>query len=177
MDARSILDVVGVLDDMRSEEVIGSYAVGGAFAAILYEEPISTIDLDIFFFLNKASDSPILSLTEIYDYARSRGFSFDSEFINIHGWLVQFVEASHDPLWSEAVETAIDLKIDSSDLPIIQREYLVAMWLSAGRPKDYQKIAMFWDSGKLDLGTLENVLDRFELRVKWEKEKWRFSNE
>jgi hypothetical protein len=30
------------------------------------------------------------------------------------------------------------------------------MWLAAGRPEDYQKIAMFWDSGKLDLARLDS---------------------
>jgi hypothetical protein len=177
MDPRSILDVISVLDDMRSEGIITSYAVGGAFAAILYEEPISTIDLDIFFFLKKRSDSPILSLTEIYDYAKSQGFSFDSEFINIHGWLVQFVEASHDPLWSEAVVHAMGLRIDVVEVPVIQREYLMAMWLVAGRPKDYQKIAMFWESRKMDKKKFDSLIERFDLRVKWEKEKWRFSDE
>ena len=74
------------------------YAIGGAFAAILHYEPISTIDLDIFFFLTEKNASSILSLSAIYDYAEKRGFSFDHEFVNIHGWLVQFVEASHSRL-------------------------------------------------------------------------------
>jgi hypothetical protein len=122
MDPRSIIDVIGVLEDMRSNGIITSYAVGGAFAAIQYEEPISTIDLDIFFFLEKRSESPIHSFAEVYDYAKTRGFAFDSEFINIHGWLVQFVEASHDPLWTEAVNNVVNIEIDGAECPVIEKE-------------------------------------------------------
>jgi len=41
--------VIDVLDEMRRRSVIGDYAVGGAVAASLYVEPISTFDLDVFF--------------------------------------------------------------------------------------------------------------------------------
>ena len=85
-----------------------------------------------------------LNLNAIYDYAKTRkGFSFDHEFINIYGWLVQFVEASHSALWTEAIENADLIKIEHFDAPVIDKEHLVAMWLYAGRAKDYQKIAMF----------------------------------
>jgi hypothetical protein len=38
---------------MKRAGIIGKYAIGGAFAAILHYEPISTIDLNIFFFLRE----------------------------------------------------------------------------------------------------------------------------
>ncbi len=143
-------EIISVLEDMKRAGIIEKYAVGGAFAAILHYEPISTIDLDIFFFPAEKTASPILSLNAIYDYARTRGFSFDHEFINIHGWLVQFVEASHSPLWTEAVENADSIKIENENAPLINKEHLVAMWLYAGRSKDYQKIAMFCEAGFLN---------------------------
>ena len=94
----TIGEILGVLEEMKSAGIIEKYAVGGAFAAILHYEPISTIDLDIFFLLKAKSDSPILSLNAIYEFAKQKGFSFDHEFINVYGWLVQFVEASHSKL-------------------------------------------------------------------------------
>lgn len=169
--------VLSVLEDMKNAGIVEKYAIGGAFAAILHYEPISTIDLDIFFFLREKSDSPILSLNAIYDYAKRLGFSFDHEFINIHGWLVQFVEASHSSLWTEAVENANAMPIDDFDVPVIGKEHLVAMWLSAGRAKDYQKIAMFCEAGFLDEAKLFDILARHGLMRKWTKEKWRFINE
>lgn len=177
MTPESITGVIAVLNDMRAVGIIRSFAIGGAFAAILHNEPLSTIGLDIFFLLSKENVSPTLSLSGIYDYAREKGFSFDHEFINIHGWLVQFVEAGHNPLWRDAINEAQTLIIEETPVPLIGREYLVAMWLYSGRTKDYQKIAMFCDAGILDLLKLFQLLDRYDLRIKWEREKWRFVND
>jgi hypothetical protein len=170
-------EVLGVLEEMKRAGIIEKYAIGGAFAAILHYEPISTIDLDIFFFLTEKSDSPILSLNAIYDFAKARGFSFDHEFINIHGWLVQFVEASHSALWTEAIENADTIKIEDFNAFVIDKEHLVAMWLFAGRAKDYQKIAMFCEAAFLDEAKMFDILERHDLTAKWNKEKWRFINE
>jgi hypothetical protein len=173
----NIGDVLNVLNDMQNAGIIEKYAIGGAFAAILHYEPISTVDLDIFFFLSDGGDSPILNLNAIYDFARQRGFSFDHEFVNIHGWLVQFVEASHSALWTEAIENAETIKIDDSGAPVIGKEHLIVMWLLAGRAKDYQKIAMFWEADFLDKTKLFDILERHALMRKWQKESWRFINE
>ena len=173
----NIGDILGVLEEMKRAGIIEKYAIGGAFAAILHYEPIATIDLDIFFFLNEKNDSPILSLTAIYDFAKQKGFSFDHEFVNIHGWLVQFVEASHSPLWTEAIENADTIKIEDSDAKVIDKEHLVAMWLYAGRAKDYQKITMFQEAGILDEARLSGILEKHDLTAKWHKEKWRFADE
>lgn len=64
--AKNISEIFGVLEEMKHAGIIGKYAIGGAFAAILHYEPISTIDLDIFFFLREKNDSPILSLNAIF---------------------------------------------------------------------------------------------------------------
>ncbi len=118
-----------------------------------------------------------MSLNAIYDFAKQKGFSFDHEFINIHGWLVQFVEASHSALWTEGIENADTIKIEDSSVSVIGKEHLVAMWLYAGRAKDYQKITMFWEAGFLDEEKLFDILERHDLRQKWNKEKWRFADE
>ena len=177
MDVANIGKVIGVLDDMTQEGVIQQFAIGGAFAAILYDEPISTIDLDIFFLFAGTPSDSILSLSAIYDYAKKRGFSFDYEFINIHGWLVQFVEASNNELWKDAIESARTLNADGLNFRVIGPEHLAAMWLFAGRPKDYQKIAQFWASNRLDRLKLVDILERHRLTSKWEQEKWRFVDE
>ena len=176
LPSTKIGEILSVLDEMRQAGIVDKYAIGGAFAAVLHNEPISTIDLDIFFLFKEKHSSLVLSLDSIYEFAGSRGFSFDHEFVNIHGWLVQFVEASHSKLWSEAIENAVVLSIDSREAFVIDKEHLVAMWLFAGRAKDYQKIAMFVDAGILDNERLANILARHELLVKWESEKWRFTN-
>lgn len=177
MDSAGIEKVIAVLDDMQTVGIIGPYAVGGAFAATLHDEPISTIDLDIFFLLSSGGDETVLSLAEIYDYAKAKGFSFDHEFINIYGWLVQFVESSRNDLWKEAIETAELIKVGELQIPVIKPEYLVAMWLFAARAKDYQKITAFLAAGFLDEPKLISILKSHDLLIKWEKEKGRFADE
>ncbi|MEZ5424775.1 MAG: hypothetical protein R2747_00800 [Pyrinomonadaceae bacterium] len=174
MNLANIEDVIAVLDDMRSENIIQKFAIGGAFAATLHNEPISTIDPDIFFLLAEKSDNLILSLDAVYEYAGKHNFSFDHEFINIHGWLVQFVEASHNPLWIEAIEEAQSVMVGEKKIFVIDKEHLAAMWIFAGRAKDYQKIAMFWEAGILDQEKLFDILERHNLLSKWNQQKWRF---
>lgn len=176
MNLANIEQVISVLEDMQSENIIADFAIGGAFAAILHNEPIATIDLDIFFLLAKKSDSLILSLDSVYKYAKRHNFSFDHEFINIYDWLVQFVEASHNPLWIEAIENAETVKIKEKQISVIGKEHLAAMWIFAGRNKDFQKISMFWDAEILDKEKLFAILERHNLLSKWNKEKWRFIN-
>jgi hypothetical protein len=90
---------------------------------------------------------------------------------------VQFVEAGNNSLWLEAVENGESLTIGGKRTWVIGKEYLIAMWLFAGRAKDYQKIAMFVEAGIIDVGKLADLLDRYELKAKWGAEKWRFSDE
>jgi hypothetical protein len=177
MNTANFEKVIEVLQDLQKKQIIEKYAIGGAFAATLHNEPISTIDLDIFFFLKEKNDSPILSMSKIYEFAKENGFSFDHEFINIYGWLVQFVEASHNDLWKEAIEKSDTIKFGNANVFVIGREYLVAMWLFAGRAKDYQKIITFLDAEIIEDKKLLEILERNNLSAKWDKEKWRFTNE
>lgn len=177
MNTASFEKVIETLNAMQTANIIEKFAIGGAFAATLHNEPISTIDLDIFFILQEKSSSLILSLDKIYDFAKENGFTFDHEFINIHGWLVQFVEASHNELWKEAIENADSLKLGNSEVFVIGCEHLVAMWLFAGRAKDYQKITIFLEAEILDDKKMFEILENHDLLPKWNKEKWRFANE
>ena len=170
-------NVLGVLEDMQDAGIIEKFSIGGAVAAILHYEPISTIDLDIFFFLADKSENSILSLTKIYDYAASRGFSLDHEFINIHGWLVQFIEASQSPLWTEAIEKAELMTIENFQVLVIGREHLAAMWIFAGRKKDIQKIEMFDEARIMNAGILYDILLRHNLLTNWRQQQHNFSDE
>lgn len=176
-NSANIEQVLAVLNEMKEQGIIRQFAVGGAFAATLHDEPISTIDLDIFFTLTRGADGTILTLSEIYQFVQQKGFTFDHEFINIHGWLVQFVESSRNQLWKDAVEKAAPVKIGNDTIPVISPEYLVAMWLFAGRAKDYQKIAIFAGSDLVNRTLLSEILHSNDLLIKWDKEKWRFLDE
>lgn len=168
--------VADVLEDMQAQGIISAYAIGGGVAAIIHYQPLDTIDLDIFFFMTKPPGL-ILSMKEIYDYARKHNFSFDSEFIKINGWLVQFVESSHNPLWIECLSKAEIKRIDNRKIPVVDVEHLAAMWIQASRPKDLLKIVMFDEAGIMNAKILYGILKRFDLLAQWRARQSLFSDE
>lgn len=169
--------VVKVLEDMRANEVIGEYAVGGAVAAAFYAQPISTVGLDIFFVFEPPQTGLILSLEPIYDYVRDRGFEFDKDFIYIGGWPVQFIESSHDQLWSEALKNARKLKVNGNEIAVMPPEHLAAMWIQARREKDIRKIEELDAARAMNASDLHTVLDRFGMMEKWRSIQERLSDD
>ena len=168
--------VADVLEDMQKQSIISDYAIGGGVAAIIHYQPIDTLDLDIFFLMTKPPGL-ILSLEEIYDYARKHNFQFDSEFIKINGWLVQFVEASHNALWVESLQKKVTRIIDNRKIPVVDVEHLAAMWIQASRPKDLLKIVNFDEAGIMDAKILFDILKRFDLLTKWRAKQQLFSDD
>ncbi len=176
-NATNLGPVIDVLGDMRVAGIFSDYAIGGAVAGIIHNEPFNTIDLDIFFFFLERQTGLIFSLEKIYDYVRVRGFSFDKDFINIHGWPVQFVESSNNNLWAEAVETAIIKTIDARQIKVIDPEHLAAMWILAGRKKDFYKLDQFDEARIMNAEKLRDILVRFDLLEQWRKRQADFSPE
>jgi hypothetical protein len=80
-----------MINQMGSDGVIGSYAIGGAVGATFYLEPLATADVDVFVMLPTPPGSSLLSLTPIYDYLIGRGCRADGERIVIGDWPVQFL--------------------------------------------------------------------------------------
>ncbi len=176
LPATNLGEVVDVVKEMMEDGIVMDYAIGGAVAAILHYEPFSTFDLDIFILINDPSDSLVLDMTKIYDFVRTKGFDFDHEFVMIHGWPVQFVEASHDALWVEAVEKAERMEIDAREVNVIDAEHLAAMWIQAGRRKDIRKIEMFDEAQKMNADILKSLLKRYDLLGKWKQSQHNFSD-
>lgn len=177
LPATSLGFVIDAIEEMQERTIISDYAIGGAVAAILHAEPVSTVDLDIFFFLTERPQGLILSMEKIYEFAREKEFEFDQDYISIHGWLVQFVEASHDALWAEAIQTAQENIIDDRAVRVMDAEHLAAMWIQAGRRKDIRKIEMFDEAGIMNSDVLRDILFKFNLIEKWRNHQLDFTNE
>ena len=94
---------LAAIERLKSEGVIEDYAIGGAMALIFWSEPIPTFDLDVFVLL--PSDSPLISLAPIYEWARRNGYREEAEHILIAGMPVQVIPAHHE-LAEEAVASA-----------------------------------------------------------------------
>lgn len=167
MDMKVALDV---LNRMEADGVIGPYAISGAVASIRYLEPRVTQDLDIL--LSFESKSGVISLAPIFSYLKDRGYdNHRDEGVVIAGWPVQFIPVV-DNLDAEALANAVKIEIElpnkqSVTTRILQPEYLVAIALRTGRPKDQIRMVEFVESESIDSAKLCGILRSHELIGKW----------
>jgi hypothetical protein len=153
---------------MQVDEVIGSYAIGGAVAATFYLEPVATLDIDVFVSLQGGGDRPLISLTPIYDYLLARGHKAEKEYIVIEGWPVQFLPPGN-ALVEEALAQAIETDVEGVRTRVMTAEHLTAIALQTGRAKDFARILQFIESGSIETDKLEAILKRHGLVAKWEQ--------
>jgi hypothetical protein len=165
-------ETLKVINLMVKDGVIEEYAIGGAVAAIYYLEPFDTADIDIFVQVN-ATDNHLTILTPIYEYMFKRGYKAKSEFIYVEVFPVQFLPV-FNPLTEEAVRKAQTIKYARVTTRIMRPEHLVAIMLDTGRPKDYLRISMFLEQGAVNMRSLNAVLRRHGLMIKWEGNEYRF---
>lgn len=167
-----------VINAMQAAGVIGSYAIGGAMAAIYYTEPTLTEDLDIllsFDALGESSKAPsgLLTLSPIVSYLASLGYQeWRKEGLVVEGWPVQFLPAA-DALDDEALAHAETVKFDLGGgeeiTRILRADYLIAIALRTGRPKDFIRIAQLIGEQVVDSRLLGEMLQRHGLIDKWQQ--------
>jgi hypothetical protein len=148
-----------VIEEMARLGIIKSYAIGGAVAATYYIEPVLTYDLDIFFLPIKEG---LDELTPIYEFARGRGYTEEAEALLIEGFPVQFIPAYND-LVREAVAAAAILRYRDVEAKVVKAEYLVAIAIQAGRPKDRERVLRLLEEATLDRNLLTRILEKHGL--------------
>jgi len=161
-----------VLNEMQAANVIGRYAIGGAVAAFFYIEPGTTFDLDVFIAWEPTAGG-LLNLGPIYAYLMERGYQPERETIMIEGWAVQFLPPG-SALTKEALEEAQPVTIGDVPVRIFTKEHLMAICLETGRPKDLARLVQFVQEGEPDEEKLMVILDRHNLRTKWQNFQTRF---
>lgn len=157
-----------VINQMQSDGIIGSYAIGGAVGAIFHLEPLDTIDIDIFVSLTKPAGSSLVSIVPLYEYLTARGYKAEKEYIVVEGWPVQFLPLD-SPLAEEALAQAIDTTVEDVPTRVMTAEHLVALALRTGRAKDFARILQFIEAGLLETERLNQILERHQLLEKWQK--------
>ena len=156
-----------ILSELVSEKVIEDFAIGGAVAAIFYTEPSDTADLDIF--ITFPPDKLIVSLTDIYDALKIKGYTnWEKEGIIIEGLPVQFLPAESG-LLRKAYETAKPQQIAGTEAKIMLFEYLCAIMLDTGRPKDKVRLANCWAAKNLNHEKFLKICKNQGLEKKWQK--------
>jgi len=158
---------IEVINTLKEEGLIKDYAIGGAIGVLRWVEPFFTQDLDIFIILIKEIKEGVIDLSPIYEYLKERGCFWKGQWIIIEGIPVDLIPA--DVLEKEAVESAQDTEYERVKTKVITPEYLVALFLRAGRDKDIRKIEMLLEQAKIDMEKLDKILKKYRLDGKFNK--------
>ena len=163
-------NTIKLINELKKEKLIKDYAVGGAIGALKWVEPFLTSDLDIFIILIKETEE-LIDLSPIYEYLKKKGCYWKKQWIIIKEVPVDFIPA--DALGKEAVENAKKTEYEGIKTKVIVPEYLIALFLKAGRDKDIRKIEMLLEQAKIDTGKLDKILEKHGLTRKFSKFKKR----
>lgn len=156
-------EVCDVLEQLVQIGAIKNYALGGATAAGFYGEPLATRDIDVFVFLNPPPGSILISLAPLYACLHEMGFSeFEEEGILIHGYPVQFL-AANPGLETEALEHALSFEWDDHRIRVLPPEYLAAIAIATGRPKDRARLVYLASLENFDNARFERILSTHQL--------------
>ncbi len=159
-------DTLEVLLRLRDEGTLADFAIGGAIAASFFTPAVATEDLDIFAFL-KPSASGLLVLTPLYDRLQELGGRIENEHVVIGQWPVQILPA-YTPLVEEAVIGAVDRAFEDLTVRVVDANYLCAIALQTGRPKDFLRIHTLIESGHVQSDRLAALVNKFGLMQRWE---------
>lgn len=161
--------VCEILEQLIAGGTLSNYAVGGATAAGFHGEPLATLDVDVFIFADSAPGSAIVSLQPIFEELALRGFSeFEGECVLVHGLPVQFLAVA-DALEAEAVNRALRVDWDDKRLRVMRPEYLAAIALKTGRPKDRARVVYLLALPDFDRASFEDLVARHGLLPVWER--------
>lgn len=157
-------EALRILNGLKEEGLIKDYAIGGAVAALRWTEPFFTQDLDVFVVLETPQEGLIL-MTPIYEYLQNRGYVWKGHWIVVEGVPVDVFPA--DSLEAEAVEQAVEAEYEGVRTKVMTPEYLIALFLRAGRGKDWMKVRMLLEQSDVDRERLGNILERYGLSEKF----------
>ncbi len=159
-------ETLRVLNGLRTNGLIEDYAIGGGIATIFYIEAILTYDLDIFVIpIISNKDKKIIDFIPLYNYLKNLGYKWKGEHIIIEGIPVQFIPV--DKLEEEAVREAKSVVYKGVRTKVLTVEYLIAILIKAGRPKDIAKVSRLINEVKVDKKKLQEILDTFNLTKKY----------
>ena len=159
--------VCDVLEKLLACGVIQKYAIGGATAAGFHGEPLATRDIDVFCYLDLPEGAFLVTLDPIFNKLAEFGFTnFEEEGILIHGFPVQFLPVS-TPLEKEAMENAMVLTWEEHTIRVMSPEYLAAIAMAVGRPKDRARLVYLCSLQNFNEGKFTDIIKRNGLSEIW----------
>jgi hypothetical protein len=150
------------LNQLVADGVIEAYAIGGAIGASFYIQALQTEDIDAFVFLPVAA-SGLLSLTPVYEALQAQGGRIEREYVQFGSWPLQILPDAN-PLIDEAICEAVSVEFEGVPTRVFRAEHLCAVALQTGRPKDYLRVSLFLEAGRVDIDRLQDVLSRYGLQ-------------
>ncbi|MFZ4780452.1 MAG: hypothetical protein ACOYM3_34295 [Terrimicrobiaceae bacterium] len=159
----SMQAVCDILEQLVLDGTLKHYALGGATAAGFHGEPLATRDIGVFVFLPLQPDSPLISLEGLFSRLAELGFAeFEEEGLLIHGFPVQFLVATPG-LEAEAVERAFVSEWDGHRIRVVPPEYLAAIAITVGRPKDRARLVYLAELPGFNRSSFADIIARHGL--------------
>ncbi len=157
-------EIARLMGEMLAAGVVRDYAVFGAVAQMRYTEAVVTLDADVLIVLPRGEGVDLLS--PIYNFCTSRGYSPEGESIRVGDWPVQFIPAFNS-LTEEAVREAETDDIEGYPLRVVRADYLAAIAIQAGRPKDLTRVLALLESGKVTRQQIDRLALQHGLEREW----------
>ena len=148
-------NILACLNDIKDAGIIQDYAIGGGYAVMYYDLPISTYDLDILVLLLDEKD-----YHKLYEHFRAQGNKIEDVYIFIDDMPVQFLPNYISPLFNQAIIEADLIAFEDIHAKVVKLEYLIVLLLTAFRQKDRIRIQSLLD--KADKVLLLDIIRRFD---------------
>jgi len=148
-------EVLTQLNNLKATGIIQDYAICGGYAAMFYDIPMATYDLDVLVVLPTEND-----YHRLYEYFRSQGAKIENVYIFIEDMPVQFLPNYISPLFNSAIEEANTVDFQSVSSKFVSIEYLIALYLTAFRKKDRVRVQNLLKKANKNL--LVDIIRRFD---------------
>ena len=148
-------NILACLNELKDAGIIQDYAIGGGYAVMYYDLPISTYDLDILVLLLDEKD-----YHKLYEHFRAQGNKIEDVYIFIDDMPVQFLPNYISPLFNQAIIEADLIAFEDIHAKVVKLEYLIVLLLTAFRQKDRIRIQSLLD--KADKVLLLDIIRRFD---------------
>lgn len=155
MGKLGLREVLVTLNNLIESGVIKDYAIGGGYAVMFYDIPLSTYDLDVLVALSSEED-----YHRLYQHFREKSCKIEDVYIYIHGMPVQFLPNYISPLFNTAIEEASEVEFGGIRSKFVNIEYLIVLLLTSFRLKDRIRIQSLL--GKADSTRLLSIIQRFD---------------
>jgi len=165
-------NIIDIIDDLKSNNLIEDYVLGGSVALLYYTNPdFLTTDVDIFVTPN--NNSPIFNLSPIYDYLKNNYNAIEKkEWIEVSTIPLQFLAPDKD-LHGDAFKDAQEVEVNGKKFKILTLEYLIAIMLLVNNKKYKARLIQVIEENNFDINKLEPILKKYNIKYnlldKWNR--------